>query len=312
MRVLVFGGLGFMGANFVNWTLRNRPEVELKIADAYTYAADVGRLENAERIQIRRANLLDPPEYVDLVAWCDLVVNFAAETHNDNSLKRPMDFYESNVLGLINLMQSCVAQNKPLVQISTDEVFGDFPLDSKELATEDYPFRPSSPYSASKAAGDLAVAAWIRSFGLRAIVTHCTNNFGPGQHPEKLIPNIIHRVQIGESIELYGTGENIRDWIHVDDHSSAVWTAISTENWGHVFNVSAYQHLSNLQVVNILLRDLGNPSSEVCFVSDRPGHDLRYGLDSSKLRNLGWNPIVKLSLGSIMGTDNVVRSRDLT
>lgn len=297
MKVLVFGGLGFMGANFVNWTIRNRPEVEIRIVDAYTYAADVGRLENAESIKIRRANLLDRTQYVDLVEWCDLVVNFAAETHNDNSLKRPIDFFESNVMGLIHLMQNCVAKERPLVQISTDEVFGDFPLDSQELATEDYPFRPSSPYSASKAAGDLAVAAWIRSFGLKAIVTHCTNNFGPGQHPEKLIPNIIHRVQIGEPIELYGTGENVRDWIHVDDHSSAVWKVIDMKSWGEVFNISAYNFRSNKSLCFEILSGIGFPEHPVEFVADRPGHDMRYGLDSSKLRSLGWESKVTSTMG---------------
>jgi dTDP-glucose 4,6-dehydratase len=299
MRVLVFGGLGFMGANFVNWTQRNRPEVEIRIADAYTYAADERRLHSPESIQIRRANLLEPSEYVDLIEWCDLTVNFAAETHNDNSLKRPIDFYESNVLGLIKLMQECVAQDRPLVQISTDEVYGDFPLDSDELATEDYPFRPSSPYSASKAAGDLAVAAWIRSFGLKAIVTHCTNNFGPGQHPEKLIPNIIHRVQIGEPIQLYGTGENVRDWIHVDDHSNAVWKVIDLKSWGEVFNISAYNFRSNKHLCLEIFSGMGCPEHPIEFVADRPGHDLRYGLDSSKLRSVGWTPKDTSRLGII-------------
>lgn len=289
MRVLVFGGLGFMGANFVNWTQRNRPEVEIRIADAYTYAADVRRLQDPESIQIRRANLLDPPEYVDLIEWCDLVVNFAAETHNDNSLERPLDFYQSNLLGLVNLMQSCLAADKPLLHVSTDEVYGDFPLDSEERATEEYPFRPSSPYSASKAAGDLAVMAWVRSFGLRAMVTNCTNNFGPHQNLEKFIPKTISALVSGQPIQIYGNGLHMRDWIFVDDHTIALWTLMESPEWGKKFNISANFHLSNLEVVQLLADGLGL-IPEVRFVDDRPGHDLKYSLDSSKLRRKGWLP----------------------
>lgn len=288
MKILVFGGLGFMGANFVNWTLRSRPEVQVKIADAYTYAADPSRLDYQESTEIRRANLLAPSDYHDLIVWCDLVLNFAAETHNDNSLERPLDFYHSNVLGLLNLMQSCLVLDKPLVHVSTDEVYGDFPLDSDELATEEYPFRPSSPYSSSKAAGDLAVMAWIRSFGLRAIVAHCTNNYGPGQNEEKFIPSVLSAISRGAPIKVYGNGANIRDWVHVDDHSSAIWTLIEKGSFGNRYNISGGNHRTNLEVIEELLSALLVEEHAIQFVPDRPGHDLRYGLDSTKLRLLGW------------------------
>lgn len=290
MKVLVFGGLGFMGANFVNWTRRNRPGVEIKIADAFTYAADPARLDGAESLDIHQANLIHPDEYRSLLNWCDLVVNFAAETHNDNSLERPLDFYESNVLGLVHLMQGCIASDKPLLQVSTDEVYGDFPLDSDELATEEHPFRPSSPYSASKAAGDLAVMAWVRSFGLRAIVTHCTNNFGPKQNKEKFIPNVISRVRLGLPIRIFGSGLNVRDWIHVDDHTEALWTLLDAGKWNEVFNISAGNQMTNLEVVRQILTALNLPSHPVHHVRDRAGHDLKYALDSSKIRSLGWQP----------------------
>ena len=290
MKVLVFGGLGFMGANFVNWTRRNRPEVEIRIADAFTYAADPARLDCPESIDIHRANLMYPDQYRSLLKWCDLVINFAAETHNDNSLERPLDFYESNVLGVVHLMQGCIASDKPLVQVSTDEVYGDFPLDSDELATEEHPFRPSSPYSASKAAGDLAVMAWVRSFGLRAIVTHCTNNFGPKQNKEKFIPNVISRVRLGVPIRIFGSGLNVRDWIHVDDHTEALWTLLDAEKWNEVFNISAGNQMTNLEVVRQILTALDLPSHPVHHVRDRAGHDLKYALDSSKMRSLGWQP----------------------
>jgi dTDP-glucose 4,6-dehydratase len=291
LKILVFGGLGFMGSNFVNWCLMNRPNFELKIADAFTYAADPSRLSSGFQDEVRRVNLNNPVGYVDQLEWCDLAVNFAAETHNDNSLKSPGVFVETNINGLFELLQACTKLDKPLVQISTDEVFGDFPIESKEVATEEFPFRPSSPYSATKAAGDLMVMAWVRSFGLRAIVTHCTNNYGPGQHGEKLIPNIIARINNGIPIEIYGTGENVRDWIHVDDHSSAVALLIEKGEWGQVYNISAYNYLSNNEVVKLVKEQLSRPEHDVIYVNDRPGHDLRYGLDSGKLRAIGWQPI---------------------
>lgn len=303
-KVLVFGGLGFIGSNFVRWATENRPDLQIKIADAFTYAADPARLPSNFKGEIRECRLQEPASYKDLMQWADLVINFAAETHNDNSLRNPELFIDTNVIGTLKLLESCRDNDAALIQISTDEVYGDFPLDSKEKATEDYPLRPSSPYSASKASSDLLVFAWVRSFGVRAIVTNCSNNFGPNQHSEKLIPNVVGKIRAGFPIELYGDGKNIRDWIHVDDHSEALATLIKNPHWGERFNISANNELSNLEVVNQIKNKLGVADHEIRFVDDRPGHDLRYGLDSSKLRSLGWEPIHSFENSFLTANDN--------
>lgn len=287
-KVLVFGGLGFIGSNFVRWAIEHRPDLEIKIADAFTYAADPKRLPGNFAGEIRQCRLQEPASYKDLMQWADLVINFAAETHNDNSLRNPELFVDTNVIGTLKLLESCRDNDTALIQISTDEVYGDFPLDSKEKATEDYPLRPSSPYSASKAASDLIVFAWVRSFGVRAMVTNCTNNYGPNQHPEKLIPNMISKIKEGRPIELYGDGKNIRDWIHVDDHSEALGVLIDKPHWGQRFNISADNEVSNIDLAKRIGEEIGVPDHPIKFVKDRPGHDLRYGLDSKKLRGYGW------------------------
>ena len=289
-RILVFGGLGFIGANFVRWAVENRPDYELRVVDGFTYAADVSRLPREFGGQIIRAMLDEKSKYKSHVGWSDVVVNFAAETHNDNSLANPGVFVKSNVLGTAALLDVCKELGRGLLQVSTDEVFGDFPLGSKTLATESSPFRPSSPYSSTKAAADLLVMAWERSFGLEAMVTHCTNNFGPGQNKEKLIPNVLAKIGQGLPIELYGDGKNVRDWIHVDDHSRALSILIDSPQWGESFNISSNDELSNLGLVSLILEKLGLTGYPIEFVRDRPGHDLRYGLDSTKIRNLGWSP----------------------
>lgn len=289
-KLLVFGGLGFIGANFVQWALRNLPGLSLKIADAYTYAADLGRLPEGYQGEIRHCRLQDPGDYSDLMAWADIVINFAAETHNDRSLENPALFFDSNVNGTLQLLQSCIENNTALIQVSTDEVFGDFPLHSVDSATEDYPYRPSSPYSASKAASDLMVLAWMRSFGLKAILTNCTNNYGPNQHPEKLIPNVVSKVKLNRPIQLYGNGQNVRDWLHVDDHSAALGLLLQGQYWGDRFNISANNHLSNIDLVNVILGEMGVKNHPIEYVDDRPGHDIKYSLNSTKLRSLGWAP----------------------
>jgi dTDP-glucose 4,6-dehydratase len=290
MRVLVFGGLGFMGSNFVNWCRDNRPDWETIVVDAYTYSSDTKRLAKGYPGQIIRGDLRQPQSYRSVLFWADLVVNFAAETHNDNSLLDPAPFLSTNVLGLFELIQLCREHSLPIIQISTDEVYGDFSLDSTELATEEYPFRPSSPYSSSKAAGDLMIMAWVRSFGLKAMVTHSTNNFGPGQHQEKFVPTVIESIENDKPIQVYGSGLNVRDWLHVSDHSSAIAKLIESGTWGERYNISAYNQKTNLDVVEQIKFELGLPNHPVEFIRDRAGHDLRYGLDSEKIRSLGWFP----------------------
>ena len=294
MKTLVTGGLGFIGSNFVRRTLETKPGVEITVLDALTYA---GRLSNLEGLEgqykfvhgdIRDAALVD-----QLVSEADLVVHFAAESHNDNSLKSPESFITTNINGTFNLIQAAVKHNVRFHHISTDEVFGDIPLEGTDKFTVDTPYRPSSPYSSSKAASDHLVRAWVRSFGLRATITNCSNNFGPYQHEEKLIPRTILLAHAGIKPKVYGEGKNVRDWIHVDDHNDGVWAAIEKGQVGETYLLGASNERTNLQVVKAILASLGLPEDFYETVQDRPGHDLRYAIDASKtIAELGWKPEV--------------------
>ena len=292
-RVLVTGGAGFIGSNFVIKSLRDRPELKITVLDSLTYA---GNLENLapvkDTITFIKGDIRDKATVEDVVAGQDLIVHFAAESHNDNSLKDPGLFVETNVVGAANLISAAVKQEARFHHISTDEVYGELPLDSKEKFTEDTPYNPSSPYSASKASSDMLVRAWVRSFGLRATITNCSNNYGPNQHSEKLIPNTISHVLAGKKPPVYGNGKNVRDWIHVDDHTDGVWAAIERGVIGETYLLGANNERSNLEVVSQILTELGKEPDWFEFVEDRPGHDLRYAIDSSKARaELGWIPV---------------------
>ena len=293
MRVLVTGGAGFIGSNFVRRTLETRPEVEISVLDALTYAGDLANLHGLEgQFQFHQGNILDKNLVESLISKVDLVVHFAAETHNDNSLKSARPFLETNVLGTFEIIQACVKHGVRLHHISTDEVFGDLPLDSDKKFTPDTAYNPSSPYSSSKAASDMLVRAWGRSFGLKATISNCSNNFGPYQHQEKLIPRMIGLIASGQRPQLYGNGRNVRDWIHVDDHNDGVWAIIDKGQIGETYLLGASNERSNLQVVEVLLNYFDKPADWVEFTTDRPGHDLRYAIDASKtLNELGWNPV---------------------
>jgi dTDP-glucose 4,6-dehydratase len=222
----------------------------------------------------------------------DLIVHFAAESHNDNSLKNPGLFVETNVVGTANLISAAVYHDVRFHHISTDEVYGELPLDSKSKFTEATPYNPSSPYSASKAASDMLIRAWVRSFGLQATITNCSNNYGPSQHSEKLIPNTIAHILAGKKPPVYGNGKNVRDWIHVDDHTDGVWAAIERGTIGETYLLGANNERTNLEVVSRILTELGKEPDWFEFVDDRPGHDLRYAIDSTKARaELGWIPV---------------------
>lgn len=292
MRILAFGGLGFIGGNFVRWANDAGKDYEIRIADAGTYAADRDRLPSSFSGEIRIVNLENSDLYMDLVDWCDVVINFAAETHNDRSLKDPAIFIRSNVLGAGELFNACTKLNKPVIQISTDEVYGDFDFGTSTLATEKSKLFPSSPYSSSKAAAELLAMSWMRSFGLEVTVTNCSNNFGPKQNPEKLIPNVVQKVSRGESIKIYGSGQNVRDWIHVDDHSNALSLILEQRLWGQKFNISANNEWTNVNLVHRILAELGVPDHPIEYIEDRWGHDRRYGIDATKIRGIGWKPIV--------------------
>ena len=292
MRLLVTGGAGFIGSNFVHQTVRGRPDVRVTVLDALTYAGDEASLAPVvEQVAFVRGDIADA-ELVDrLVADADVVVHFAAESHNDNSLTNPWPFVQTNVVGTYTILEAVRRHGKRLHHISTDEVYGDLELDDPAKFTPETPYNPSSPYSSTKAASDLLVRAWVRSFGVQATISNCSNNYGPYQHVEKFIPRQITNVIDGVRPKLYGTGENVRDWIHVEDHNSAVWTIIERGRIGETYLIGADGEENNKTVVELILEIMGQPRDAYDLVTDRPGHDLRYAIDSSKLRGeLGWAP----------------------
>jgi dTDP-glucose 4,6-dehydratase len=225
------------------------------------------------------------------VSKADAVIHFAAESHNDNSLHSPRPFIETNIMGTFELIQACVKHDVRYHHISTDEVFGDLPLGTPAKFTRETPYNPSSPYSASKASSDHLVRAWARSFGLRATISNCSNNYGPYQHEEKFIPRTILLINAGTKPKIYGNGENVRDWIHVDDHNDGVWAVLDRGEIGETYLLGADNQRSNLQVVAAILEAMGKPADFIEFVTDRPGHDLRYAIDASAtISELGWSP----------------------
>ena len=292
MRLLVTGGAGFIGSNFVHQTVREHPGVEVTVLDALTYAGDEKSLTSVEdQITFAKGDITDADLVDELVRGADVVVHFAAESHNDNSLSNPWPFVQTNVIGTFTLLEAVRRHSTRYHHISTDEVYGDLELDDPAKFTPETPYNPSSPYSSTKAASDLLVRAWARSFGVQATISNCSNNYGPYQHVEKFIPRQITNVLRGERPKLYGTGENVRDWIHADDHSSAVLTILEKGRIGETYLIGADGEKNNKQVVELILTELGQPSDAYDLVNDRPGHDLRYAIDSTKLRTeLGWKP----------------------
>ncbi|MDL9949072.1 dTDP-glucose 4,6-dehydratase, partial [Gordonia sp. ABSL11-1] len=286
------GGAGFIGANFVLRTLEQRPEVEVTVLDKLTYAANPATLAPvAERIDLVTGDIADTDLVDELVAATDLVVHFAAESHNDNSLADPSSFVQTNLVGTFALLEAVRRHGVRLHHISTDEVYGDLDLDDPARFTEHTAYNPSSPYSSTKAGSDLLVRAWVRSFGVAATISNCSNNYGPYQHIEKFIPRQITNVLSGVRPKLYGDGRNVRDWIHVDDHNDAVWTIIDKGQIGQTYLIGADGEESNRSVVETILEVLGQPADAFDFVTDRPGHDRRYAIDSTRLRTeLGWRP----------------------
>ncbi|GAB17675.1 dTDP-glucose 4,6-dehydratase [Gordonia effusa NBRC 100432] len=292
MRVLVTGGAGFIGTNFVLRTLSTRPDVELTVLDKLTYAANPASLAAvADRVRVVEGDVADAEVVDPLVAASDLVVHFAAESHNDNSLHDPSPFVQTNLVGTFTLLEAIRKYGVRYHHISTDEVYGDLDLDDPARFTEETPYNPSSPYSSTKAGSDLLVRAWVRSFGVAATISNCSNNYGPYQHIEKFIPRQITNVLSGQRPKLYGDGRNVRDWIHVDDHNDAVWAIIDRGQIGETYLIGADGEADNRTVVETILGLLDQPSDAFDFVTDRPGHDRRYAIDSTRLRDeLGWQP----------------------
>ena len=291
-RVLVTGGAGFIGANFVHHLVEHTA-ADVTVLDKLTYAASEEALAGlpSDRVELVVGDVADADLVERLVGASDVVVHLAAESHNDNSLDDPSPFIRTNLVGTFTLLEAVRRSGARFHHVSTDEVFGDLELDDPARFTEDTPYRPSSPYSASKAGSDHLVNAWVRSFGVRATISNCSNNYGPWQHVEKFIPRQITNVLRGSRPRLYGTGANVRDWIHVDDHSSAVLAILERGRVGETYLIGADGERSNLEVVRAILRQMGRDEDDFDHVTDRAGHDLRYAIESSKLRTeLGWKP----------------------
>lgn len=292
MKILVTGGAGFIGSNFVHYVL-SETDHTVTVIDKLTYAGNLASLEGLpeDRFTFVKGDICDAALVDDLFSSHDAVVHYAAESHNDNSLDDPRPFLDSNIVGTYTLLEAARKQDIRFHHISTDEVYGDLELGDPARFTEETAYNPSSPYSATKAGSDLLVRAWVRSFGVKATLSNCSNNYGPYQHVEKFIPRQITNVLRGERPKLYGTGDNVRDWIHADDHSSAVLTILEKGRIGETYLIGADGEKNNKDVIELILTQLGQPHDAYDHVTDRPGHDLRYAIDFTKLRTeLGWEP----------------------
>ena len=298
MKIIVTGGAGFIGSNFVIHMVKKYPEHEIVNLDLLTYAGNLENLtevEKAPNYKFIRGDIADRKFVFDLFEQekPDIIVNFAAESHVDRSITDPESFVRTNVMGTTTLLDACKEYGiKRFHQVSTDEVYGDLPLDRPDLFfTEETPLHTSSPYSSSKASADLFVMAYHRTFGIPVTISRCSNNYGPYQFPEKLIPLIISRSLADEELPVYGTGENVRDWLHVSDHCVAIDLILEKGRVGEVYNIGGHNERTNLEVVKTILKALDKPESLIRFVKDRPGHDRRYAIDPTKMETeLGWKP----------------------
>lgn len=293
MKILVTGGAGFIGANFVRQTVEDRPDAQIVVLDKLTYAGNPASLGGLDRVTLIEGDVADMETVDPLVKDSDMVVHFAAESHNDNSLDDPSPFITTNIVGTFTLLEAVRRHGVKLHHISTDEVYGDLELDDPAKFTPTTPYLPSSPYSASKASSDHLVRAWVRSFGIEATISNCSNNYGPYQHIEKFIPRTVTNLIDGIKPRLYGAGLNVRDWIHVRDHNTAVWTIIERGTIGETYLIGADGEKNNLEVVQMILEEFGYDKDDFNHVTDRPGHDLRYAIDNSSLLELGWEPEFK-------------------
>lgn len=292
-RIVVTGGCGFIGSNFVHHVVREHPGVHVTVLDKLTYAGNPENIAGlpADRVELVVGDVCDAALVDRLVSETDAVVHYAAESHNDNSIADPSPFLRTNVEGTYTLIEACRKHGVRYHHVSTDEVYGDLALDDPARFTEETPYRPSSPYSSTKASSDLLVRAWARTFGLAATISNCSNNYGPYQHVEKFIPRQVTNLIDGVRPRLYGDGRNVRDWIHTEDHSSAVWAILTRGRVGETYLIGADGELDNITVLREILRAFGHDGDDFDWVRDRPGHDRRYAIDATKLRTeLGWEP----------------------
>lgn len=292
-NIIVTGGCGFIGSNFVHYVVNNHPEVHVTVLDKLTYAGNKENIAGLpeDRVELVVGDICDKELLDKLVPGHDAIVHYAAESHNDNSIANPEPFLRTNVEGTYCLLEACRKYDVRYHHVSTDEVYGDLALDDPARFTEETPYNPSSPYSSTKAASDLLVRAWTRTYGLKTTISNCSNNYGPYQHVEKFIPRQITNIIYGIKPKLYGDGLNVRDWIHTEDHSSAVWTILTKGKLGETYLIGADGEKNNIDVLHAILKGMGINENDFDWVKDRPGHDRRYAIDSTKLRTeLGWQP----------------------
>ena len=292
-NILITGAAGFIGSNFAHWVAEHEPDVRMVVLDALTYAGNKDNLAGIPegRLEFVCGDICDALLVDGLASRVDAIVHFAAESHNDNSIADPAPFVRTNVQGTYTLLEAARKHDLRFHHISTDEVYGDLALDDPARFTEETPYRPSSPYSSSKAASDMLVRAWHRTYGLPVTISNCSNNYGPYQHVEKFIPRQITNLLDGARPKLYGDGRNVRDWIHTEDHSSAVWAILTRGRVGETYLIGADGERDNVTVLRDILRAMGRPEDDFDWVRDRPGHDRRYAIDAAKLRReLGWEP----------------------
>lgn len=300
--IIVTGGAGFIGSNFVHYVYNNFPNVHITILDKLTYAGNQNNVKSilGDRVELIVGDIMDKELVDKLASKADAIVHYAAESHNDNSLNDPSPFIYTNFVGTYTLLEAARKYDIRFHHVSTDEVYGDLPLREDlpghgelpgEKFTEDTKYNPSSPYSSTKAASDLIVRAWIKSFGIKATISNCSNNYGPYQHIEKFIPRQITNILSGIKPKLYGNGKNVRDWIHTNDHSSAVWTILNNGKIGETYLIGANGEKNNKEVLELILKEMNMPNDFYDHVTDRAGHDLRYAIDSTKLyKELNWKP----------------------
>lgn len=292
-NIIVTGGCGFIGSNFVHYVVNNHPETHVTVLDKLTYAGNKENIAGLpeDRVELVVGDICDKELLDKLVPGHDAVVHYAAESHNDNSIADPEPFLRTNVEGTYCLLEACRKYDIRYHHVSTDEVYGDLALDDPARFTEETPYNPSSPYSSTKAASDLLVRAWTRTYGLKTTISNCSNNYGPYQHVEKFIPRQITNIICGIKPKLYGDGLNVRDWIHTEDHSSAVWTILTKGKLGATYLIGADGEKNNIDVLHAILKGMGKDENDFDWVKDRLGHDRRYAIDSTRLRTeLGWKP----------------------
>lgn len=292
-NIIVTGGCGFIGSNFVHYAVNNHPETHVTVLDKLTYAGNKENIAGlpGDRVELVVGDICDKELLEQIVPGHDAIVHYAAESHNDNSIANPEPFLRTNVEGTYSLLEACRKYDIRYHHVSTDEVYGDLALDDSARFTEETPYNPSSPYSSTKAASDLLVRAWTRTYGLKSTISNCSNNYGPYQHVEKFIPHQITNIISGIKPKLYGDGLNVRDWIHTEDHSSAVWAILTKGKIGETYLIGADGEKNNIDVLHAILKGMGKDENDFDWVKDRPGHDRRYAIDSTKLRcELGWQP----------------------